>query len=116
MECRAFDRVKSGLWGVAATHLLFSLVTSVMVCLFLLSHPSALWLSPGSRNSVWLLPQALIAASTGFFGFVLWAEVSTRLVGEQGREGQRVRDITKLHAWVYKGSAMGRVSDQSCLE
>lgn len=76
---RAFDRVKSGLWGVAATHLLFSLVTSVMVCLFLLSHPSALWLSPGSRNSVWLLPQALIAASTGFFGFVLWAEVSTRL-------------------------------------
>jgi hypothetical protein len=88
--CRDLDRVKAGLWGVAATHLAYSALTAALVCLYLLAHPSALWLTSAARTAASALPQALIAASAGFFGFVLWAEVNNRWAGQHGLRGGAV--------------------------
>lgn len=78
--------MKAGLWGVTATHLAFSALTSTVVCAYLALNPSSLHLAPAARGATPWVPQALIAASAGFFGFVLWAEVSNRC-GGAGRPG-----------------------------
>ncbi|KAL4856846.1 Tuberculostearic acid methyltransferase UfaA1 [Chlorella vulgaris] len=73
---------RAALWRVDITHLVYSAVTAVLVGCFLLACPSAVYLSAQlPASGMWCadLPQALVATSAGFFGFVLRAEVRGRL-------------------------------------
>ncbi|KAL4447595.1 hypothetical protein ABPG75_004814 [Micractinium tetrahymenae] len=73
---------RAALWRVDVAHLVYSALTAVLVGCFFLACPSSIRLAaPPAAAGTWCadLPQALIASSAGFFGFVLWAEVSARL-------------------------------------
>lgn len=68
---------RAALWNLQATHLVYSTLAAVCAVLYVVSHPAALRLSEPQPEHT--LPRALAAASSGFFGFVLWTEVNARL-------------------------------------
>ena len=73
----SLSRERCVLWNLQAVHVLYSAVAATCAAGHMLSHPSSLHLT--SPQTPVALPQALAAASAGFFGFVLAIEVRARL-------------------------------------
>lgn len=69
---------RATLWNLQAIHLLYSIAAALCAIFYVATNPiQAVTLSTLQPSST--LPRALAAASAGFFGFVLWTEVSSRL-------------------------------------
>ena len=77
---RRLDGQQAALWNVDVAHLTYSTLTAALVTSFLAVHPSALRLAPALPAAVApALPLGLVAASAGFFAFVIWAVVQSGL-------------------------------------
>ena len=68
---------RASLWNLQAVHLMYSMLAAACAAWHAITNPSALILTAPQPSAA--LPQALAAASAGFFGFVLWTEVGDRL-------------------------------------
>jgi hypothetical protein len=80
---KALNPDKAAVWTLDVTRLIFAVITAAMAITHVVSDPGALLLhrdaaaSPAAAPG--FLPQAIVASSAGFCGFVLWAEVAGRL-------------------------------------
>lgn len=69
---------RATLWNLQTIHLLYSTLAALCAAFYVATNPiQAVTLSTSQPSST--LPRALAASSAGFFGFVLWTEVSSRL-------------------------------------
>lgn len=74
---KALGPQRAALWNLQSVHLAYSSMAGACALLHLVLHPASLILKGPQPPAT--LPRAMAAVSAGFFGFVLWTEIGTRL-------------------------------------